>query len=237
MKDLKNTIFAICFLAIVFWGTGFITGWLCFSEPDTPEKTVIGWNDGDVVSGEATPNEVETTEITPGNVVLPNDIFKVISTNTPINPVVDLSHCPKDCDCKKEVAIRQSPGNDSLHIYRAVYADYIKIRKDRVSIFDIDTLGTLTIDATIQFNRSHGYGYDFKPRVKTISNNFKPKPVTFIPFASSSYSTTNYLGVGGGFFYHNLGFEYQYQIDLRQNNISYEPRGNAHLLGVKYKFR
>lgn len=235
MINFKNIIYAIILLALVF-AAGFWVGWLS-NKPDTPEQTIIKWEDGDVVSGEVPMDEVTTTETTPGNVILPNDIFKDMPANTPIDPVVDLSHCPKDCDCKKEQIFRQSPGNDSLPIYRAVYADYIKIRKDHVSIFDIDTLGTLTLDATIQFNRSHGYGYDFKPKIKTINNNFKPKPITFIPFLSSSYSTTDYLGMGGGFFYHNLGFEYQYQIDLRQNNISFEPRGNAHLIGVKYKFR
>lgn len=235
MKDLKNIIYAIILLALVFGG-GFWVGWLS-NKQEVPEQTIVKWEEGDGISSEVSMDEVKTTETTPGDVVLPNDIFKAMPANAPIDPVVDLSHCPKDCDCKKEQIFRQSPGNDSIHIYRAVYADYIKIRKDHVSIFDIDTLGTLTVDATIQFNRSHGYGYDFKPKIKTINNNFKPKPITFTPFISSSYSTTDYLGVGGGFFYHNLGFEYQYQIDLRQNNISFEPRGNAHLLGVKYKFR
>lgn len=235
MKDFKNIIYAIVLLALIF-GAGFWVGWLS-NKQEVPEQTIIKWEDGDGISGEASMDEVTTTETIPDEVILPKDIFEQMKRT-----ISDAAH-PKplatktqDCDCKKEGVIRQSPGNDSLHIYRAVYADYIKIRKDHVSIFDIDTLGTLTVDATIQFNRSHGYGYDFKPRVKTISNNFKPKPITFIPFASSSYSTTDYLGVGGGFFYHNLGFEYQYQIDLRQN-ITYEPRGNAHLLGVKYKFR
>ena len=235
MKNIKNIIYAIILLALVFGG-GFWFGWLS-NKQEVPEQTIIKWEDGDVVSGEVAMDEVTTTETTPSNVVLPNDIFKAMSGNTPIDPVVGLSHYPKDCDGKQEQRFRQSNDNDSLHIYRAVYVDYIKIRKDHVSIFDIDTLGTLTVDASIQFNRSHGYGYDFKPRIKTISNNFKPKPITFTPFVSSSYSTTDYLGVGGGFFYHNLGFEYQYQIDLRHNNISYEPRGNAHLLGIKYKFR
>lgn len=229
MKNFKKLIYAIVLLALIFGG-GFWVGWLS-NKQEVPEQTIIKWEDGDRVSGRTTPDEVQTTETTPDSVILPNDIFKGITANAPTDPVVDLS------DCDKGQTIRQSPGSDSLYIYRAVYADYIKIRKDHVSIFDIDTLGTLTVDNTIQFNRSHGYGYNFKPRVKTINNNFKQKPITFIPFASSSYSTTDYLGVGGGFFYHNLGFEYQYQIDLRQNNISFEPRGNAHLLGVKYKFR
>lgn len=235
MKDFKNIIFAIVLLALVF-GAGFWVGWLS-NKQEVPDQTVIQWNDGDTISGKTTPDEVKTTETTPGNVVLPNDIFKAMPANTPIDLGGYLSYCPKDYDYKKEQTVQQSPGNDSLHIYRAAYTDYIKIREDHVSIFDIDTLGTLTVDATIQFNRSSGYGYDFKPRIKTINNNLKPKPITFIPFVSSSYSTADYLGVGGGFFYHNLGFEYQYQIDLRQNNISFEPRGNAHLLGVKYKFR
>ncbi|MEN9917798.1 MAG: hypothetical protein RL662_234 [Bacteroidota bacterium] len=132
------------------------------NRQEVPEQTVIKWNDGDVVSGEVPIDEVQRTETIPSNVVLPNNIFKA----TPANGY--LSHYHKDCE--KEQIFRQSLGSDSLHIYRAVYADYIKIRKDHVSIFDIDTLGILTVDATIQFNRSHGYGYDFKPKVKTINN-------------------------------------------------------------------
>lgn len=225
MINFKNVIFATILLALIF-GAGFWLGWLS-NKQEVPEQTIIKWEDADVVSGEVAMDEVTTTETTPIDVILPKDIFEQ-------KPLVTKA---KDCDCQKELIVRQSPSNDSLHIYRAVYADYIKIRKDHISIFDIDTLGTLTLDATIQFNRSHGYGYDFKPKIKTINNNFKPKPITFTPFVSSSYSTTDYLGVGGGFFYHNLGFEYQYQIDLLQNNISFEPRGNTHLLGIKYKFR
>lgn len=235
MRNFKNIIYAIIVLALVF-GSGFWVGWLS-NEQEVPEQTIIKWKDGDSVSGQTTPDEVKTTETKPGNIVLPNDILKAISANTSIDSVVEFSYSHKDYDYTKEQTVRHNLGNDSLNIYRAVYADYIKIRKDHVSIFDIDTLGTLTVDATIQYNRSHGYGYDFKPRIKTINNNFKPKSITFTPFVSSSYSTAHYLGVGGGFFYHNLGFEYQYQIDLRQNNISFEPRGNAHLLGIKYKFR
>lgn len=236
MISFKNILYALILLALIF-GAGFWVGWLS-NKQEVPEQTIIKWEDGDGVSGEVAMDEVTTTETIPNEVILPKDIFEQMKRT-----ISDAAHQKLlaskaiDCDCNKELIVRQSPGNDSLHIYRAVYADYTKIRKDHVSIFDIDTLGTLTVDATIQFNRSHAYGYDFKPKIKTINNNFKPKPITFIPFLSSSYSTTDYLGMGGGFFYHNLGFEYQYQIDLRQNNISFEPRGNAHLIGIKYKFR
>ena len=52
---------------------------------------------------------------------------------------------------------------------------------------------------------------------------------TWQPFISGSYSTFGITGVGGGTFYHNLGFEYQYQYSLRE-------RMNGHQFSLKYKF-
>lgn len=51
----------------------------------------------------------------------------------------------------------------------------------------------------------------------------------FEPFVSASYSTLDIVGVGGGFFYNNLGSEYQYQRSFENKY--------GHLIGVKVNFR
>ncbi|SHF74353.1 hypothetical protein [Dysgonomonas macrotermitis] len=45
----------------------------------------------------------------------------------------------------------------------------------------------------------------------------------------TSHLILDIVSVGGGFFYHNLGIEYQLQRDFRNNDT-------GHSLGIKYKF-
>jgi hypothetical protein len=86
--------------------------------------------------------------------------------------------------------------------------------------------GNLTIDATVQYNMLRELNTSFVPVYKEI---VRYREKVWQPFASASYSTFGYSGIGGGVFYRNWGIEYQYQRHFPLN-------ANGHLFGVKYKF-
>jgi hypothetical protein len=86
--------------------------------------------------------------------------------------------------------------------------------------------GKLTLNATVQYNRLNELNTSLVPVYKEITR-YREK--TFQPFASVSWSTFGYAGIGGGLFYRNWDFEYQYQYHFPTNK-------NGHLFGLKYKF-
>lgn len=108
----------------------------------------------------------------------------------------------------------------------AIIAEYEKKRTYTLTAFDNKEYGKLQLYPTLQYNRLVGLDYDFTPMVRetTIRQN-----KIWQPFVSASYSTLDYVSIGGGIFYYRLGFEYQYQISLG-NKI------NGHFFGMKYKF-
>lgn len=108
----------------------------------------------------------------------------------------------------------------------AIIAEYELKRSYSVTAFDNNKYGKLQLYPTLQYNRLVGMDYDYTP---IIEKRTVIKRNTWQPFVSASYSTLDFVGFGGGVFYHNLGFEYQYLKGFRDTN-------NAHLFGLKYKF-
>ena len=106
----------------------------------------------------------------------------------------------------------------------AIIADYITQRDYNITAFDSKEYGTLKLFPTVQYNQLAGLKYEFIPILKEIAIQ---KQKVWQPFVSGSYSTLNYIGVGGGIFYHNIGIEYQYQKGIENS---------GHLVGLKYKF-
>lgn len=109
----------------------------------------------------------------------------------------------------------------------AIIADWILKRDYKQTLFDNNN-GKLDIDFSVQYNKPFDLRYSFTPIQKETTIY---KESVWQPFVSASYSTLNYIGVGGGFFYHNLGIEYQFQKDFRYNDTD-----TGHSIGVKYKF-
>lgn len=124
--------------------------------------------------------------------------------------------------------------------YKYVYKDYDSTRIDTVKskdftvedwnlkrsynpiIFD-NEYGKLTLDASIQYNKLQSLKYTYEPLQKVIP----AKEKIFQPFVSASYSTLNYISVGGGIFYHDLGLELRYVTDFNKKGVD---------IGLKYKF-
>ncbi|MDH6354747.1 hypothetical protein M2132_001076 [Dysgonomonas sp. PH5-45] len=121
----------------------------------------------------------------------------------------------------------------------AIIADYILKRSYDLVAFDNKEQGKLRLFPVVQYNKLSGIDYEFTPVYKNINTT---REKVWQPFVSGSYSTLEYLGLGGGIFYHNLGFEYQYNLDLRKKpqiplqTDPYYQRGNYHWFSGKYKF-
>lgn len=100
---------------------------------------------------------------------------------------------------------------------KRVYNDYL---------FKNDTLGELKYDIEVQYNRINKLKYEYTPIIKNVSTIKKRK---YIPYISSSYSTFNIFGIGGGLYINNvgLGLEYQYDYNLQKNGLKF---------GINYKF-
>ena len=115
---------------------------------------------------------------------------------------------------------------DSAAYAKLVIADYELKRTYKLTAFDNKTQGKLDLFPVIQYNKLSALDYNFTP---VIERQTIYKTKVWQPFVSASYSTLNYIGIGGGIFYHDIGIEYQYQKSLGSQS-------NGHLFGVKYKF-
>ena len=88
----------------------------------------------------------------------------------------------------------------------AIIADYIVKRFYDVIAFDDMDKGKLRLFPVIQYNKLQGINYEFTPVYRQTSIY---KERVWQPFIYGSYSTLDIIGLGGGLFYHNIGFEYQ----------------------------
>ena len=139
---------------------------------------------------------------------------------------------------KKDPEGKETTELDTTKSKDATISDWNLERKYANLIFDNEN-GKLLYDITVQNNKLSKFNYTFTPIQKVITTT---KERIFQPFVSVSYSTLDYVGLGGGVFYHNLGFEYQYNIDVRNKPMAlpivdeYFRRGNYHWFSGKYKF-
>lgn len=145
--------------------------------------------------------------------------FEPIKEEKPDNPLLPF------IQYRDTGSVRYMP-IDSVAYAKLVIADYELKRTYRLTAFDNKTQGKLELFPVIQYNKLSALDYNFTP---VIERQTIYKTKVWQPFISASYSTLNYIGIGGGIFYHNLGFEYQYQKSLGSQS-------NGQLFGVKYKF-
>lgn len=99
---------------------------------------------------------------------------------------------------------------DSAAYAKLVIADYELKRTYKLTAFDNTEQGKLELFLVVQYNKLSALDYNFTP---VIERNTIYKTKVWQPFVSGSYSTLGYIGGGGEVFYHDIGVEYQYQID------------------------
>lgn len=105
----------------------------------------------------------------------------------------------------------------------AILNDWITKRSYKKDLFD-NQYGKLEVDASIQYNQLQSLQYRFTPIQKEISIK---KEKIWMPYVGMSYSTLNYIGLGGGFFYHSMGLGAKYITDFDRKGLELE---------LKYKF-
>lgn len=105
-----------------------------------------------------------------------------------------------------------------------IIANYVKENTYKMQLFN-DEHGKLIVDAKVQYNELKNMSYAFTPIEKEITTM---KIQTFTPFISAGYNTLNYANIGCGIFYHNLGLEYNYNMNMQTRSY--------HQLEIKYKF-
>lgn len=126
---------------------------------------------------------------------------------------------------KKDPEGKETTELDTTKSKDATIHDWNLERKYANLVFDNEN-GKLLYDITVQNNKLSKFNYTFTP-IQKVTTTTKEK--IFQPYVSAGYSTLDIASVGGGFFYHNLGIEYQFQKDFRYNDT-------GHSLGIKYRF-
>lgn len=126
---------------------------------------------------------------------------------------------------KKDPEGKEITELDTIKSKDATIHDWNLERKYSDQVFNSEN-GKLLYDITVQNNKLSKFNYTFTP-IQKVTTTIKER--IFQPYVSAGYSTLDIASVGGGFFYHNLGIEYQFQRDFKYNNT-------GHSLGLKYKF-
>lgn len=106
-----------------------------------------------------------------------------------------------------------------------IIEDFLLERQYDLTLFD-DDKGKLDIRPVVQYNKLQKVDYSFTPIHQRVT--IKEKRL-FTPFVSSNISTFNIVGLGGGLFIKDLGFEYNYLLNTKSMET-------GHSLGFKYKF-
>lgn len=202
--NTKRLIIAFLFVFIGGWVIGFFIG-----RQTINKETEINYVTGIPVKGSVSSNQFSQV--------------KEEKPNSPVLPTKEIEVQYRDTGSLKIIS-------EIKYLYRvvdtaAIIEDYILKRSYVLTAFDNKENGKLLLYPTVQYNKLTGIDYDFTPIQKQTS---KYAYKVWQPFVSGSYSTFDYLGVGGGIFYHNIGIEYQYQKDFRSNST-------GHSFGLKYK--
>ena len=126
----------------------------------------------------------------------------------------------------------------------AIIQDYILTRTYEFNVFNSDTLGKFGVKQQIGYNKLLSFDYTFTPITKQITQYREP---LFTPFVTAGYSTNQTVLLGGGFYYKNIGLEYNMNVstDRRFRLSDFENQNfidilndnrNYHTLKLNYKF-
>ena len=88
--------------------------------------------------------------------------------------------------------------------------------------FDNDTIGTMRIKQTLQYNKMKKFSYDFVPVRKEVTVERKR---VFSPFVTASVNSINGIGLGGGAYVKDVGA-----------SVIYTPNNKSYEVGIHYKF-
>lgn len=123
-----------------------------------------------------------------------------------------------------ELFPEREPG-DTVYVTKqdtsAVISDWATERLYSETLFDIDTLGTCKVDASVKYNRLQNMSYVFTPIQKQTTITTKTTR-SFLPYIGAGITINgNYMAQGGMFFKQDAGFAVQYSYDgaLKQGTV------------------
>ena len=102
-----------------------------------------------------------------------------------------------------------------------VIKDWATERNYAETLFDIDTVGRFSFDATVKYNRLINFDYEFNPVQKQTETTIRTIR-TFLPYLGAGLDTQGaVIGQAGMFIKEDAGFAVQYRYDtrLRQNSV------------------
>ena len=126
----------------------------------------------------------------------------------------------------------------------AIIQDYILMRTYEFNLFNSPTLGKFDVKQQIGYNKLLSFDYTFTPITKQITQYREP---LFTPFVTAGYSTNQTVLLGGGFYFKNIGLEYNMNVstDRRFRISDFENQNfidilndnrNYHTFKLNYKF-
>ncbi|PXV60132.1 hypothetical protein CLV62_13152 [Dysgonomonas alginatilytica] len=126
-------------------------------------------------------------------------------TDTAYIPIPYIVNVPGDIKYipvyKKDSTGIETSEIDTAKSKDATVEDWNLERKYANTLFDNEN-GQLSYEIGVQNNKLSKFAYNFTPIQKVITTG---KEQVWMPYASISYSTLNYMGIGGGIFYHDVG--------------------------------
>lgn len=119
---------------------------------------------------------------------------------------------------KTDTIYKDIPVIDRDATMTATVEDWNKVREYRRILIDNEN-GRLSFDLKVQYNELQRLSYSFTPIHGKITI---VKKRVFEPFVSTSFCTNNTFSVGGGFFYHDLGFRVEWMADGLNFGVLYK---------------
>ena len=110
-------------------------------------------------------------------------------------------------------------GKDTVYVTKedttAVMKDWATERRYKETLFDSDTLGRFSFDATVKYNRLAKFDYTFVPMQKQTETTVKTAR-KYLPYVGAGFDTgKGVLGQAGMFFHQDAGFAIQYRYDTQ----------------------
>ena len=116
-------------------------------------------------------------------------------------------------------------GKDTVYVTKedttAVMKDWATERHYKKTLFNSDTLGHFSFDATVKYNRLAKFDYTFVPMQKQTETTVKTTR-KFLPYVGAGFDTEKgILGQAGMFFNQDAGFAVQYRYDTQLKQSTY----------------
>ena len=195
----KIAVIIIAALAL-FWG-GFYIGRQ--RDPEVITKT-----------------EVKYVELPPIHDSIPKPVpYKVVEPVDSLNIIMEAKMSGLLAE------LFPNEGKDTVYVTgkdtTAALRDWATERRYAETLFDSDTLGRFSFDASVRSNRLASFDYTFVPDQKQTETTVKTSR-RYLPYLGGGLATDGSLTAQGGMFFHqDAGFAVQYRYDTRlgQNSV------------------